>query len=329
MPGRVGGTLLNHKIAIIFERIQYSGCLSRDCLSLPAQFHRAHRQQTMCWSHRLSHGLWNKHTASGISFKHCGTGQRKVYGLGGWLRALTPEGWCVWPRSPAWKRRCLRGHCRTPLREASPISWKQLPPSGRHHISRSPGEPLLPSHKVTRPATAPTGSSEQGLPCDLSACREQFSSPRPLDAAVPPVSLAGVTPTTTFRQGPLLSQPDLLAAAHGEAPQHTWANALPRGRPDVLGPSFAVEAALPWDMQNGTMLSSGMLRAKGAELPPDSVRHHSVVSSQPSGWEQTWLWAKVLVITKVGEWVFMPPPQWRNLFLRQGNVFHLRRLRQL
>lgn len=196
------------------------------------------------------------------------------------------------PQSPAWKRRCLRGHCRTPLREASPISWKQLPPSGRHHISRSPGEPLLPSHKVTRPATAPTGSSEQGLQRDLSACREQFSSPRPLDA-VPPVSPGGVSPTSMFRQGSLSSQPDLLAVTRGgDAPPHTWANTLPRGRPDVLGPSFAIEHVetppLPWDMHNGTLST---LRGKGAELPPDSVqvRHHSVVSAQPTGWEQTWL----------------------------------------
>ncbi|XP_065281403.1 uncharacterized protein [Dermacentor albipictus] len=158
--------------------------------------------------------------------------------------------------------------------------------------SAFPREPLLPSHKVTRPATAPTGSSEQGLQRDLSACREQFSSPRPLDA-VPPVSPGGVSPTSMFRQGSLSSQPDLLAVTcGGEAPQHTWANTLPRGRPDVLGPSFAIEHVetppLPWDMHNGTL---SMPRGKGSELPPDSVqvRHHSVVSAQPTGWEQTWL----------------------------------------
>ncbi|XP_037529871.1 uncharacterized protein LOC119407097 isoform X1 [Rhipicephalus sanguineus] len=158
--------------------------------------------------------------------------------------------------------------------------------------SAFPREPLLPSHKVTRPATAPTGSSEQSLQHDLSACREQFSSPRPLDA-VPPVSPAGVSPTGMFRPGSLSSQPDLLAVTHGgEAPPHTWANTLPRGRPDVLGPSFAIEhvetAPLPWDMHNGTLST---VRGKSTERPPDSVQvqHHSVVSSQPTGWEQTWL----------------------------------------
>ncbi|XP_077542059.1 uncharacterized protein LOC144154842 isoform X1 [Haemaphysalis longicornis] len=156
--------------------------------------------------------------------------------------------------------------------------------------SAFPREPLLPSHKVTRPATAPTGSSERGalLPPpplrDLSPSREQFSSAVPPDAPPPPLSPGGGA-TPTFRQGSLSSQPDLLAIARGGdgTQRGCWANTLPprmggapggEGRPDVLGP--ALDAARPAKWLCST-------------LGREPLQHHLLCTAQPVGWEQTWL----------------------------------------
>lgn len=130
---------------------------------------------------------------------------------------------------------------------------------------------------MTRPATAPTGSSERGaLPRDLSPGREQFSVPP--DAPPSPLSPGGAS---TFRQGSLSSQPDLLAIARGDGGQQQgcWANTLPpRGRPDVLGPALDATRPAKW-----------LCSTLGRREPDGQHHHHLLCGAQPAGWEQTWL----------------------------------------
>lgn len=97
----------------------------------------------------------------------------------------------------------------------------------------------------------------------------------------PPLSPGGAS---TFRQGSLSSQPDLLAIARrgdgGQQRGGCWANTLPpRGRPDVLGP--ALDAARPAKWLCSTL---------GRREPAAGQHHqHLLCGAQPAGWEQTWL----------------------------------------